>query len=236
MNSICIATYNGSRFIHEQLTSILGQLDSQDEVIICDDGSTDNTIAIIEELQDPRVKIFKNPKNLGYVLNFKKSVSHASGDYIFLSDQDDVWPENRLALMKEHLRASEKDILFGNYEVFEDDIRILKKHDARLGNHSNVSRFKNIFKTFKGGIPYFGCCCVFKKNVKSEFERIIDGGTSHDIALSLYGNLSGRIHHIPDTVVYRRVHDSNVTSSDRTLKDKLLTRFLWLKLLVRMSS
>ena len=89
--SVCIATYNGERYIREQLDSILSQLSLDDEVIISDDGSKDSTIEIISSYLDSRIKVFKNNGKHGYVGNFENALNHSSGDFIFLSDQDDIW-------------------------------------------------------------------------------------------------------------------------------------------------
>ena len=94
MISVCIATYNGEKYIKEQLLSILPQLGKKDEVIISDDHSTDNTLDIVKGLNDNRIKIVMNNREKGYTSNFENALSYAIGDYIFLSDQDDIWMSN----------------------------------------------------------------------------------------------------------------------------------------------
>ena len=90
MISVCMATYNGEKYIEEQLKSILSQLGENDEVIVSDDSSTDNTLAIVESFNDVRIKIFPNNKFHSPIFNFENALKQATGDYIFLSDQDDV--------------------------------------------------------------------------------------------------------------------------------------------------
>lgn len=96
MISVCIATYNGEKYIKEQLLSILPQLGKKDEVIISDDHSTDNTLDIVKGLNDNRIKIVMNNREKGYTSNFENALSYAIGDYIFLSDQDDIWMSNKV--------------------------------------------------------------------------------------------------------------------------------------------
>ena len=92
MNSICIATYNGEKYIKEQLNSILSQINEDDEIIISDDGSQDKTLDVIQEITDSRIVIIKNDsRRHGIIGNFQNALKHANGEYIFLSDQDDVW-------------------------------------------------------------------------------------------------------------------------------------------------
>ena len=100
MNSVCIATYNGEKFIEEQIRSILLQLDSHDEIVISDDHSTDKTIQIIKSINDDRIKIIYNKNNKGYTNNFENAISKASGDFIYLSDQDDVWKPTKVKVYK----------------------------------------------------------------------------------------------------------------------------------------
>jgi glycosyltransferase involved in cell wall biosynthesis len=92
MISLAMPTYNGERFLREQLDSIYNQTIVPDEVIVVDDCSTDGTISILEEYKKKYgLKYWVNEKNLGYNKNFEKAISLCTGDYIALSDQDDVW-------------------------------------------------------------------------------------------------------------------------------------------------
>ena len=86
MISVCLATYNGQRFIERQLKSILTQLGADDEVVVADDGSTDETLSVIREINDPRIRIIDGAHRHSPIWNFEKSLAAAKGDYIFLSD------------------------------------------------------------------------------------------------------------------------------------------------------
>jgi glycosyltransferase involved in cell wall biosynthesis len=101
MISIALASYNGSKYIREQLDSILAQTYQDFELIISDDCSTDGTWQILEEYasKDNRIRIFENETNLGFKNNFEKAISLCNGEYIALSDQDDIWCQNHLELL-----------------------------------------------------------------------------------------------------------------------------------------
>ena len=97
--SVAMCTYNGEQHVNEQLESILKQTMTVDEIIICDDGSTDKTIQIIEQFQmnfPNIITLHRNSFNLGSNKNFEKAITLCSGDYIFLSDQDDIWKINKV--------------------------------------------------------------------------------------------------------------------------------------------
>lgn len=104
MISVCIATYNGERFIGQQLASILSQLGDGDEVVVSDDGSTDGTLSVVKAFNDSRVRIISGPCKGSLVLNFENALRAATGDFIFLADQDDVWADGKVAVCTERLR------------------------------------------------------------------------------------------------------------------------------------
>ncbi|WP_296023787.1 glycosyltransferase [uncultured Treponema sp.] len=96
--SIALASYNGEKYIREQLDSILSQTVKDFELIVCDDCSKDSTLQILREYErkDRRIKIFENEQNLGFKKNFEKAILLCSGEYIALSDQDDIWTKDHL--------------------------------------------------------------------------------------------------------------------------------------------
>ena len=88
--SVAMATYNGEKYIKKQIESILINLNKDDELIISDDGSKDKTLDIIKSIKDKRIKIISGPKQ-GVIKNFENALNNCTGEYIFLSDQDDIW-------------------------------------------------------------------------------------------------------------------------------------------------
>lgn len=123
--SVCLCSYNGEKYIKEQLESIINQSVKVDEIIICDDGSQDNTISIAKEVlstSDILSKVVVNQINLGVTKNFEKALELSSGDIIFLSDQDDLWEYDKVM---EHIEIYNNNqninLVFSNAEVFNEN-------------------------------------------------------------------------------------------------------------------
>src|SRR6266702_1070934 len=98
--SVCMATHNGARYIRQQLETILFQLGPDDEVVVSDDSSTDETIAIIKSFADQRIRLFENNTFYSSIFNFENALRRATGDIIVLSDQDDIWLDNKIATIR----------------------------------------------------------------------------------------------------------------------------------------
>jgi glycosyltransferase involved in cell wall biosynthesis len=122
--SVAMCTYNGEKYIKEQLDSILNQSLPVDEIIICDDGSNDKTIEIIEQvkLENPnKISLYINQTNLGSNKNFEKAISICTGDYIFLSDQDDLWKKDKAKKIIEHFSQNESlEGVFSNADLINE--------------------------------------------------------------------------------------------------------------------
>ena len=128
--SVALCTYNGEKYIRQQLESIFLQTMSVTEIVVMDDCSSDSTLQIIHELdrQNPGVlRVFKNDQNVGFLKNFEKALRECSGDYIFFSDQDDVWHSNKVERVISFLDASGMWGVFTNGELIDGDGIKLRK-------------------------------------------------------------------------------------------------------------
>lgn len=125
MISVAMCTYNGAQYLPQQLESIANQTVSVDELIVCDDRSTDNTIAVIEAFAAKcsfSVSVHVNEKNLGSTKNFEKCLSLCQGDIIFLCDQDDAWREDKVAKQVDYLRTHpDQDAVFSDAMMIDQD-------------------------------------------------------------------------------------------------------------------
>jgi glycosyltransferase involved in cell wall biosynthesis len=122
--SVAMCTYNGSRYLRDQLESIALQTHLPDELIICDDGSTDETIPLVSEFSrrmEFPVRLFRNREKLGPAKNFEKAISHCGEDIIILSDQDDVWKPKKIErLVKSFEEYPDAAYVFSDAEIIDE--------------------------------------------------------------------------------------------------------------------
>lgn len=223
--SICMATYNGSRFVREQLESILIQLDEDDEVVIVDDCSSDDTIQIIEKFGDPRIKVFRNERNLGVNGNFAKAIGLATGEFIFMSDQDDVWTGGRLAYMCEPFASPTVNMVATNYSLIDAEGNALPGSLApNLERGFDAKPLANLLGIFLGTRNYFGCAMGFRASLREiilPYPRWIE---CHDIWIAMIGILDRSLVHMPGVTLLHRVHGTNASIVRRNLAAKLMGR------------
>lgn len=214
MISVCIATYNGSRYIKEQVDSILMQLGGRDEIVVCDDQSTDDTLSILEGYGDPRIRVIRNPERLGYVRNFEKALRHARGRYIFLSDQDDIWIPGRakkmLSIFEERPHVG---LVASNFDKIDSQGKFIG-HALGLSQLGR-SRFLQIIRILLGRAPYFGCTFVLRREFLKDCLPIPPRIESHDIWMALVGNARGKIFNLVEPTLLHRIHGANVTTKKR---------------------
>jgi len=131
--SACMAAYNAGPFLEAQMRSILSQLKPEDEVVIVDDGSTDGTESRIEELGDRRIKLFRHKKNVGVVSTFEDALRSATGDILFLCDDDDIWAPTKVQRFLDTFE-SRPDV-----EIVTSRVRMIDENDHPLPD-SRINR------------------------------------------------------------------------------------------------
>lgn len=222
--SVCLATYNGELYVSEQVRSILKDIDEGDEVIIVDDASTDNTLRIIGDIRDPRIKIFTSSTNVGHVKAFEKALSHATGDHIALSDQDDIWPRGRTAELARALADS--DLSAGNYVEIGGS-----PPETILRSRDSGRPLVNILGLLAGRRPYFGSCMMMTRQLRDKVLPFPAETEAHDHWLAIAGNVLGVVSHVEQpSVTHRRTHDNNLTpKAPRSLRLILRTRWIQLR-------
>ena len=203
--SVAMAVYNGGKYLKQQIDSILPQLRDGDEIVISYDASADDTLEIIcaYEQKDPRVKVIIDP-GCGVTDNFNNAISNCSGDYIFLSDQDDVWFEGKTERLLRCFREESPDLIIHN--GVDTDEKLEPVSGAyfdiyRIGN----GKLKNIIKS-----RYSGCCMAFTKGIKEAILPIpVQAG--YDRWIATVSEYLGKISYVDDVLILHRLHESNVT-------------------------
>jgi glycosyltransferase involved in cell wall biosynthesis len=203
-----MATYNGERYVREQLDSILEQLGSDDEVVVVDDASSDGTVEVIEQLGDARVTVVRHAENRGYVSSFEEAIFRANGEYLFLSDQDDIWIPGRVDSMVKALGSAR--LVVGNPVHFGGEVTPFLR--LRLRSSDSNHRVRNILGIIVGYRLHWGSAMA----IRSDFKRLVlpfPAGTveSHDQWLALAANVAGDARYLDDDVVLHRLHSANVT-------------------------
>lgn len=218
--SVAMASYNGEKYIRVQIESILANLSDEDELIISDDGSTDNTVPIIESIKDSRIRLIEGPKK-GINMNFANAINNCKGDIIFLSDQDDYWYPNKVSKV---------------LDEFKKDSRILLvEHDARIvdgkGNIIEESFFK-IRRVREGFFlnwirnTYHGCCMAFRKSLTEHLIIMPSKGCFHDQWIGLIAELHGEIFFLNCVLMDYKRYDNNASSFKQyPLHTQLVNRF-----------
>lgn len=204
MISVCMATYNGEKYVAEQINSILLQLSENDELIVSDDGSCDGTIKIIQRINDGRIKIYNN-KNHGLIHNFENALKHALGDYIFLCDQDDVWKENKVCEMILHL--NKYDLVVSDCMVVDKDLNVIFTSFFKQES-SCKGLMKNLYKN-----SYLGCCMAFRRKVLEYVLPFPKHIAMHDIWIGLMVELHGTSYFLENPLMLYRRHGNNASPS-----------------------
>lgn len=228
--SVCMATFNGEVYVLKQIKSILNNLGETDELIIVDDCSYDQTVKIIQNLNDKRINLLINTKNLGEVFSFNKALSHASNKFIFLSDQDDIWFDKRVKLMIKSLQKSDAYLLTSNFSWIDQDGTSMNiKYDG-VKSTSSKKIYKNILDIFIGKTNYFGCAMLMSKDFLKIILPIPKFTESHDLWIALCANIFNKNLHINNKTFFKRSHENNATStiSNRSLLQKIWSRCIFL--------
>jgi glycosyltransferase involved in cell wall biosynthesis len=203
--SIVMATYNGEKYIAEQLDSIFNQSYKNIEVIVADDCSTDNTLNILSEYaaRNHNLKIFVNEKNLGYIKNFEKCCQISQGKYIALCDQDDIWHTDKIKLMVASI---------GNHSMAYCDSYICKDDIEKTGKKiSDLANFRSRYNCLENSVfcRMYGNALLFDRSL---LEKALPFPKSvpHDWWLAYLATLSNGIKYVDAPLVFYRQHSSNL--------------------------
>lgn len=202
MISVCVTTYKGEKYREEQLSSIQMNIKTTDEILVSEDGEDIN---FLNELKKNSLFVPLKGPGCGAVANFEYVLSHAKGDIIFLSDQDDVWTEDKIEKV---LKAFENpncimvvhdaDLIDGDGKKIEDSFYAFR--------NSKPGMLKNIWKN-----SYIGCCMAFRRELLEYALPFPTSGTLHDQWLGLLAEQMGDVVFLKDKLLHYRRHEENVS-------------------------
>ena len=201
--SVALASYNGEKYIKEQVESILANLQEGDELVISDDGSRDRTLEIIGSLSDPRIKVVKGPGR-GIKKNFENAIANCGGKYIFLSDQDDIWEKEKVDTCLKHFTEGVNVVVHDCRVVDDEGNTVIPSFKEFRGLCPGV--IKNIWKN-----TYIGCCMAFRADLKYTVIPVPNNIEMHDQWIGILGEIKGKSIFIDDKLIRYRRHGDNAS-------------------------
>ncbi|MBO0949263.1 glycosyltransferase family 2 protein [Fibrella forsythiae] len=213
--SVALATYNGAKYLPQLLESLSQQTLQPAEIIVFDDGSTDNTLAVLNQfIQQLPITIHVNDQPLGVVRNFKKAVSACRGQYIAFCDQDDIWLPDKLARSVEAIKkidSPKPTMVYTDLIVVDEQ---LNKLAVSYWEHRKLKPAKESFKSLLYGNIITGCTMIINRAMAIEVRRMPDLVLMHDFWIGCVAYGVGRCVFINQPTVLYRQHASNVTNND----------------------
>lgn len=229
--SVAMATYNGEKYIKEQIESILINLQKGDELIISDDGSIDNTIKIIKEYakNDDRIKLISGPGK-GVKQNFANAIKNTKGKYIFLSDQDDIWQKNKVEKVLKYLEKENCTLVVHDAEIFNDKDNTIISNSFFAYRKSGCGVIKNIYKN-----TYIGCCMAFDSKIIRDILPIPDNIEMHDQWIGIINDFKySKSIFINDKLIRYRRHLNNTSKMQHYgFKKMIKNRIIFLNELLK---
>lgn len=214
--SVALCTYNGEKFLNKQIDSILDQTITVDEIIVCDDQSTDSTISILNSYKEKYPDIFKihiNEKNLRSVKNFEKAVSLCTNEIIFLSDQDDIWTPEKVEKYLNHFKTNPTiEVIASNGFAIDDNDQILDvitiwdvisfiRAEKKEPNYFEII-------SFSGNIATGAAMAIKNSFIKKTIPFPEIPEFHHDEWIALIASSENKFDFIDDKMFYYRKHDN----------------------------
>lgn len=206
--SVALASYNGEKYIREQIDSILANLSEEDEIVVSDDGSTDGTLAILKEYQNAGVNltVVNGPKK-GIKQNIGNALSYCKGRYIFMADQDDVWTGDKVEKVLAVLGKNGCRLVNHDAKVMNGDLTEVLMESFFAYRGSKAGFFANFVKN-----RYMGCCMAFERELLELALPIPNEIEMHDQWLGMLNDWKkGGSVFLPEQLLYYRRHDENVS-------------------------
>lgn len=222
--SVAMTTYNGAAYLKEQMDSIYSQLGTEDEIVISDDGSSDNTLQILQSYQNGSVSVrILNGPQAGIKKNVEHVLKHCRGKYIFLADQDDIWFPEKVSRILQCFTDSRVNLVVHDAIVFAKDTQKPVMNSFFAFRHSRAGICKNIWRN-----SYIGCCMAFRSALLEQALPIPSAVEMHDQWLGILNDFYYRkSYFLKEPLLYYRRHGDNNSamvpySKRKRLKNRLV--------------
>lgn len=211
--SVAMCTYNGDKYLEKQIDSIIMQTIQVDEIIVCDDCSSDGTESILEKYcqrMDCNIRIVKNKNNIGYIKNFERAINLCNGDIVFLCDQDDIWHKDKVERYVEVFKNKlDIGLIFSNAILINQYDQKSKKTlwDIYFKEEYKIKiRNKRIFKELLKKNFITGATVAFRKSYFNEI-KYIPNEWVHDHFIALIFSSLTKLYYIEECLTSYRIHD-----------------------------
>lgn len=217
---VLLATYNGEKYLKEQIDSILNQTYQNINLIISDDNSNDSTRKILEEYKkiDNRIKIYLQDKNLGYIKNFEFLIKQVESNMFMLSDQDDVWLPEKIEKSAELMKRENADLVFGDLEIVDQNLKTI---NPSFNEYMLLKRKINkCIKNYKVNYLYncvTGCTTLIKSKWIEKILPIPSNSkyVPHDYWIGIMIALEGKLAYVEKPYIKYRQHGNNQIGTDK---------------------
>lgn len=216
---VLMTTYNGEKYLQEQIESILNQTYTNIQLIISDDCSQDETKEILKKYKNhPQVKIYYQEHNLGYVKNFEFLIKHVEHNLYMMSDQDDIWLPQKIEKTYKKMCDEKADLVFTDLEIVDENAKTISKSfnkEMKKAHKINKTIGTNKFEYLYNNIT--GCTILTKKELIDKILPFPENTKYiiHDSWIGLITSFNGKISYLEEPTILYRQHTNNQVGADR---------------------
>lgn len=216
---ILLATYNGEKFVKEQIESILNQTYENFNLIISDDASTDNTLNILEEYEkkDTRIKVFKKEKNEGLIANFEFLLKNVTSDYFMFSDQDDIWKKDKIEKSINKLKEENSGLVYTDLEIVDEELNVIYPSYWKYKQiYKKIIQYNNFEALYLNNFVT-GCTILAKSKYIKDILPLPRNSkfVLHDYWTALIISAKDKISYVEEPTIQYRQHKNNRVGSSR---------------------
>ncbi len=226
--SVCVAIYNGSRFLKEQLGSILKEVGRTDEIVVVDDASSDNSVQLVKKLKNKRIKTYVNDFNIGPIRTFERALKNTNGDIIFFADQDDIWIRGKVKKTLDVFKKVKPAAVVSDAVVVDEKGNVISESFFKKMN-SSPGVIKNYYKN-----TYIGACMAIDARAKKWLLPFPENISMHDKWIGLTCDFVGGVYFLNEPLIYYRRHQGAFTKDRRfPMRKVLVDRLIFLTVILK---